>query len=138
MIKEKTSHPSQANGIEWFSGGHGALTNTTISIARDGRFRCNAGFIHARKLQSYTGVEVGYDRSRRRILIRFVKLAKHAVGIQLHDHDGGRVANAKAFFTAHGLDPRRLIHRYVPTSVGDHGRPTFAITLQASSEKRRP
>ena len=138
MAKNKTSHRPQANGVEWFTGGHAALTNTTISIAQDGRLRCNAGFIHARKLQPYTGVEVGYDRSRGRILIRFVKLAKDAPGIRLHDHDGGRIANAKAFFTQLGLDPRRLVQRYVPTSVGDHGRPTFAISFQTSPAKRRP
>lgn len=138
MVKAKNHATGKTNGVEWFSGGNSALTNTTISIAQDGRLRCNAGFIHARKLQPYSGVEVGYDRSRGRILIRFVKLAKDALGIRLHDHDGGRVANAKAFFTQHGLDPRRLVHRYVPVFVGDHSRPTFAIALNTSPAKRRP
>ena len=137
MVKTKTHAQGKAVGVEWFSGGSSALSNMTISIAREGRVRCNAGFVHAHKLQPYTGVELGYDRGHARILVRFVRLSKDAPGVRLRAHDGGKVANAKTFFTQHGLDPRRLVRRYTPMSVGDHGRPTFAVSLETTSSKRR-
>jgi hypothetical protein len=137
----KTNHPAEKpsvrGGIEWFTGVRSALSNTTISIARDGRLRCNAGFVHAHKLRPYTGVELGYDRQRARVLVRFTKPPKDAPGVRLREHDGGRVANVKAFFTQYGLDPQRYVRRYSPTLVNGHGGPTFAITLDTTSSKRR-
>ena len=140
MVKGKT-HPKEKstvrNSVEWFNGHGSALSNTTVSIAREGRLRCNAGFIHAQKLKQYTGIELGYDRTRARILVRFTKLSKDAPGIRIREHDGGKVANAKSFFTEHGLDPRRHVRRYAATRVNGFGGPTFAITLDASYSKRR-
>jgi hypothetical protein len=131
------SKPCAGAGIKWFSGAHSILSNSTISIAREGRLRCNAGFIHAHKLQPYTGVELGYDRAHGRVLVRFGKLSKEASGIRLREHDGGKVANAKSFFTHNGLDPQRHVRRYAATPLSGHGGPTFAITLDTPPSKRR-
>jgi hypothetical protein len=140
MVKKQNhsrTKPRASTGIEWFSGARSALSNTAISIAREGRLRCNAGFVHAHRLQPYTGVELGYDRARGRVLVRFGKLSKDAPGIRLREHDGGKVANAKSFFTQHGLDPRRYLRRYAATPVNGYGGPTFAITLETRASKRR-
>jgi hypothetical protein len=133
--------PSPRGGVDWFAGtSSAALANVTVSIAKDGRLRYNAGFLHAHKLQAYPAVALGYDARRQRILTRFVKAAQGEGVLVLHKHDGGKVVNAKAFFTANGLDVRRYVGRYTPVVVvaANGTGPTFAIALGATAKKRQP
>jgi hypothetical protein len=125
--------PSPRGGVQWFAGtSSAALANRTVSIAKDGRLRYNAGFLHAHKLRGYPAVTLGYDARRQRILTRFVKAAQGAGVLVLHAHDGGKVVNAKAFFTANGLEVRRYVGRYTPVIVSANGTgPTVAIALGA-------
>lgn len=127
---KRSAGPSSDSQIQWFSGGQAALASPAISISRDGRLRFNAALLQVHKLQVYQGVQLGYDPRGPRILFRLVKTTAHP-SLNLRTHDGGKVANAKSFFTQHALDLRKYAGRYKPTAVKADGvTPTFAISLR--------
>lgn len=75
---------------------------------------------------------LGYDARRPRVLFRFTK-TKAGHSLMLRVHDGGKVANAKTFFTQHKLDVGRHSRRYTPTVVRNGVAPTFSISLKQAS-----